>query len=108
MTKSRMRSERDLFDYLLTHVRLIEGCRVWAGTINGRGYPQIMVAYKGQSARRLLVKMLTDAYGETLGSAQTVYSRSACTHPKTCMALEHLLIGSRKQAVEAAKKRGAY
>jgi hypothetical protein len=108
MTKSRMRSERDLFDFLLTHVRLAEGCRVWAGTINSRGYPRVMVAYKALPARRLLVQMLVGAYGETLEPTQTVYSRSGCNHPKTCMSLEHLLIGTRKQAVEAAKKRGAY
>ena len=67
-----------------------------------------MVAYKPLSARRLLVQMLVGAYGEVLDPAQTVYSRAGCNYPKTCMSLEHLLIGTRKQAVEAAKKRGAY
>lgn len=105
---SQKRDERDLFAYLLTNVRHVGECKVWAGTLCSDGYPRIMVGRKARRARRLMVEMLCSAYGEPLPATARVYARACCEHPKSCMSMEHLLIGSQQQAVDAAVRRGRY
>lgn len=105
---SGRRDDRDLFAYLLTHVRVTDcGCRVWAGPLDSYGYPRITINRRPQSARRALMRLYLAAYGEVLAD-QFVYPRAACEHPKTCMALEHLLVGTRQQAMAAAARRGEF
>jgi hypothetical protein len=102
------RSERDLLDYLLTHVRVDGDCRPWAGYKCGVGYPRVRHDGRVVAARRLLVSMICDAYGEPLRASERVYSAPGCLHPRDCMALEHLRIGTLRQVRAIAARRGAY
>lgn len=85
---------------LRTHVYVDDECRIWAGALQG-GYPSHWWAGKRRQARHTLLALA----GRPLADGHQVWS--TCGNP-LCMAEAHLRAGTRRQALQAAAKRGAY
>jgi len=96
-SKSFQRDE--LIEYLRTHVYRDGDCLRWAGTTTGDGYPQLMWMGQIYRARRLLIA-LTEG---PLRADQCIWSKCGS---KSCMAREHLVVGTRAAMVKHMAREG--
>lgn len=97
----RVATREEIYDWVRTYVRRGEdGCLLWAGALKS-GAPVTTWNRRQYRARRLLV----ESYGHAL-SPQTIVTHT-CDSP-TCMNVEHLRWGAKRQVVAHIKTRGSY
>lgn len=80
----RPRDSEALLQYLLEYVRMIDGCAIWAGTINSNGgAPQVCVGGRQVSARRQLWLLS----GRKIKRGHVIVDTCG---ERQCMLIEHL------------------
>lgn len=90
----RHRSKPEMLDWLRTHVRLQDDCRIWAGYTNSAGYPIICWLPRGDRipARSLMLELL----GRKMPPRPVTWS--TCGN-RLCMEPAHLMVGTRADMV---------
>lgn len=96
----KVQTPAQVLDMLRTHVRVDDDCRIWAGTVRG-GYPHHWWQGSWRRARHTLLALI----GRPAPQHHQVWS--TCGHC-LCMAEDHLRSGTRRQALQAAARRGAF
>lgn len=96
----RVQTATQVLDMLRTHVRIDGDCRIWAGSVRG-GYPHHFWRGSWRRARHTLLTLC----GRPPLARHQVWS--TCGN-RLCMAVDHLRSGTRRQALQAAARRGAF
>lgn len=95
------RTRAEVLEWLRTHVRIDDDCRIWAGVTNSPGYPIIWWAGQRWSARMLLLKLL----GKPMPDRPIVWS--TCGHI-LCMEPSHLMAGTRRDMLAWMQRQGRF
>lgn len=96
----RVPTEAQVLELLRTHVHIDGDCRIWAGAVRG-GYPSHYWRGTRRNARHTLLALT----GRPLQPRHQCWS--TCGH-RLCIAEDHLRSGTRRQALQAASRRGAF
>lgn len=90
MSTMRNRSKAEMLDWLQTHVRIDDDCRIWAGSRDSFGYPIICWMPRGKrlSGRVILLELLR----RQMPAKPVIWSTCGRTD---CMTPAHLHAGTR-------------